>query len=406
MGDSLAWDKLKPWPGELVTPTPSSARAPKFGSDAVRERPSRVSRPLLPQARDIFKYLELADHNRWYTNRGCLVVLLEQRLAELIGQESWTVMTTASGTAALEAAILATVGCADADRPLALMPSYTFTATAVAAERCGYKPYFIDIDPENWVVDLEVIALHPRLKEVGVVVAVAPYGRLPDTNALKVLQARTGIQIVVDAAAAFEQVIDHPECISHAIPLTVSFHATKTFSTGEGGAVFWRDLPGQAKIAQSVNFGMLGSRESSAPGFNGRMSEYHAAVGLAMLDQLADRRQSYASVSNAFLRAAETRGLAAQVLVSPDVSSAYALFVAANHTDARRTQTALTAASVDWRQWYEEGLHTQSHFAGCEHDPLPVTSEVSPRVIGLPMAIDMASDEINDVLDVIAQACS
>ena len=366
-----------------------------------------VCNPLLPDATAVAEYIKLADAARRYTNRGPLVVALEKRLSELFGADENLVVATASGTAALEASILAVAGSATAQKPYALLPSYTFAATALAAERCGYTPYFLDVDPGTWALDPGKVARHARIAEAGVIIDVAPYGRMPDMGALESLRASAGVAVVVDAAAAFEQVQANPGCISATVPVCLSFHATKTFSTGEGGAVLWRNRPGLEAVVQAVNFGFMNSRECRSPGFNGKMSEYSAAVGLAMLDMLATRQSAYRAVSSAYRRlfSASKADAFGTLLVSPDVSSAYALVMAHDLDVARMLRARLDASESGWRRWYEGGLHAMAHFSDCPRDEMPVTADLGDRLLGLPTAPDIGVDEIAGVVHVLAPGC-
>ena len=115
-------------------------------------------RPKLPCVEKLIPYLREIDKNRWYSNRGMLVQALERRITTLLGTGCGV---TASGWAALKAAIFASAGASHAARPLALMPSYTFAATAAAAETCGYRPYFLDVDEEDWMISPQMLVDHP-----------------------------------------------------------------------------------------------------------------------------------------------------------------------------------------------------------------------------------------------------
>ncbi len=221
-----------------------------------------VCRPLLPGADAVAAYLRRVDAARHYTNRGPLVRQLESRLARALRIPDHAIRTASNGTSAIEIAVLASAGPARPDRPMALMPSYSFAATGLAVERLGYRVLFADIDPATWAMDLSAVAHHPRLAEVGVIVTVAPYGRAPDLAGAETLSRATGIPVVIDAAASFERLWERPGTVSSTVPLTVSFHATKTFSTGEGGAVIWDDPAGQDRVVQAANFGFNLSRRS------------------------------------------------------------------------------------------------------------------------------------------------
>lgn len=365
-----------------------------------------VFRPLLPPADAVAAYLRQADAARFYTNRGPLVRRLEQRLAAALGLPGHAVRTASSGTAAIEVAILAHAGPARADRPLALIPGYTFAATALAAERCGYVPHFVDVGPETWAVDPAALARHPLLARTGLILPVAPFGRMPDMADLARLSRDTGIPVVLDAAAGFEQVLDRPALVTAEVPMAISFHATKTFSTGEGGAILWLDAAGQDRAVQVANFGFRLSRECRIAGTNAKMSEYHAAVGLAMLDGFADRRADYARVAAAWRRLAAGFSLPGRLYTAPEVSSAYVLLWAEDETAFLALETACTAARIETRRWYEAGLQDQPHFAHLGRDAMAGTRAVGRRLLGLPMACDLTEEAIATVLATLHRAAA
>ncbi|NDV02620.1 DegT/DnrJ/EryC1/StrS family aminotransferase [Pseudoroseicyclus tamaricis] len=362
----------------------------------------RVFRPRLPPATEVAAYLARADEDRHYTNRGTLVLELEARLARLFGVNRHGVRTASSGTAALEVAILAHAGRAE-ERRLALMPSFTFAATAIAAERCGYIPHFVDISPETWALDPDALLHHPRIEEAGLILSVAPFGRLPDVAALERLQAAARVPVVLDAAAGFGALADGRAQVSGAVPICLSCHATKGFSTGEGGAVLWDNAPGQARVEQAANFGFLGSRQAQMAGTNAKLSKYHAAVGLAMLDGRTERQRANAAVTAAYREAAGAAELPGCLHLAPDISPAYALFEAPSPAVAARLQARLTGALVETRAWYEAGLAVQPWFQRYGADRLPVTDSLAPRLFGLPIAHDLPEEKIGLVLDLIAE---
>jgi len=358
-----------------------------------------VCRPLLPPAPAVAAYIARADAARFYSNRGPLVVALEQRLSRAFGQPGDAVRLTSSGTSAIEAAILASAGPATPDRPLALMPSYTFAATALAAERCGYRVRLLDADPVSWGLDP---AAARNIPGAGLVIPVGPYGRMPDLRAWEVFQADSGIAVVADAAAATEALMDDPDHVSASVPVALSFHATKSFSTAEGGAVVWADAAGLGRVAQVSNFGFHYSRECRLAGLNAKLSEYHAAVGLAMLDGFAARRADWARAIAAWQAVAP--GLPGRLHSAPDLASVYVIWEAPDAAAMDAAETALTAARIETRRWYMDGLHRQRHFAGCAAGPLPVTETLGARLLGLPMAHDLAPDDVARCAEVLQKA--
>ena len=357
-------------------------------------QPLAVYRALLPRTARLLPYLERMDANRWYTNRGELVQLLEKRLGERIGTP---LMTASNGTAAIEATVLATAGRATAERPLALMPAYTFVATAAAVEACGYRPYLLDVDPQTWALKAADLTGHAALDRAGVVVPVAPYGRAIDQREWQAFQARTNIPVVIDAAAAFEALLAAPQCTG-TIPVTLSFQSTKAFSSGEGGAVVWSDTEGLLRVARSLNFGFLYKRESTSAGLNGKMSEYHAAVGLAALDGWDETRQLNQTVAMAYRASATASGIGDRLFVAPDVASNYALLDADSPSAATALVAALAKDGIESRLWYGRGLHREPYWVDAERDELPVTDRLAPSLVGLPIACDLSRGEVDRVV--------
>lgn len=374
----------------------------------MRASVAQIQYPMLPPAAALAPYLAQIDGNRWYSNRGPLLWQLEDRLHRLFGAAEHAVILMASGTAALEAAIIAHAGPGGPHRPLALMPSYTFAATAQAAIRCGYVPYFVDVDPGTWMLDPQVVAGHPALDRAGLIVPVAAFGRAPDMAGWERAQAQTATPVVVDAAASFEAFeaagsgvesgAGSGGLISATVPAVLSLHATKVFSTAEGGALMVRDETTLRRAGQATNFGLNDARVCEMDGFNGKLSEYHAAVGLAQLDHWTARKAQVARIAGLYRDGARGADLPGQLHVAPGIAGAYALFQTDDPAPADRAGARLASAGIGHRRWYGRGLHREPVFAGCERDPLPVTERLGGGTIGLPAALDLTGAEIRGIL--------
>lgn len=363
-----------------------------------------IYRPKLPGVEKLIPYLREIDKNRWYSNRGALVQALERRVAAMLGV-GCGVVVTASGWAALNAAIIAAAGRATSERPLALMPSYTFAATAAAAESCGYKPYFIDINEEDWMISPQTLLEHEALSRAGVVIPVAAYGQGVAQAEWRSFREATAVPVVIDAAAAFEAIMNDTSGLIGAVPAVVSFQATKTLSTGEGGAVIWNDADGLLAVAGAINFGFLGTRESKSPSLNGKMSEFHAAVGHASLDEWDATLVAWRTTCAAYSGFAETAGLADQLILPPTIASCYALFRANSKAEADNVTKALAEDGIEHRYWYGHGLHTHQHFATAPRDPLARTAHIAYRLVALPTAIDLPHKAMKRIIAAISKGC-
>ena len=266
-------------------------------------------RPRLPSAEQLLPYLRRIDATRVYTSWGPLALELEERLCRRFSLPPGGVVSAGSGTSALTAAILTAAGRATAERRLAIVPAFTFVATAAAAEACGYTLRIVDVDPATWQLDPERVAALSDLDEAGVVIPVAPFGRPVPQTAWLEFRERTGIPVVIDGAATFEAAASRARSILGELPVAMSFHATKAFATGEGGCVASTETGVVEQIGQALNFGFSGSRDSATPSLNGKLSEYHAAVGLAELEGWNAKRAQHEGVVALYVEAFASVGI-------------------------------------------------------------------------------------------------
>jgi dTDP-4-amino-4,6-dideoxygalactose transaminase len=361
-----------------------------------------VCRPLLAGYDRLAPWLQQIDQTRSYTNNGPLHDRLAHGLARHFGLSEAQVCLSSSGTAALVGAIFAHAGPAGPQRPLCLCPDFTFVATAVAARSCGYTPLLADCDPETWALTPAIAEAMPDFDRVGLVVVVAPMGRMVDLVAWQAFSDRTGRPVVVDAAACFDT-LSGAAVAATRLPVVLSLHATKTYSTGEGGLVLCGDPGLVHRTAVALNFGFDGTRESRMPAINGKLSEYHAAIGLAELDGWPHKRAGFVAVARHYAAAAEAAGLAGRIVVDAGHAVPYAHLLAPSAQAAQAVAAALRAEGIDTRFWYGRGIHAQQAFAGCPRGSLDTTADVSGRLLGLPCYVDLDAATIAEVVGGIAR---
>jgi dTDP-4-amino-4,6-dideoxygalactose transaminase len=354
-----------------------------------------VCRPLLPGAAALSPFLARIDATRRYSNHGALVLELQRRLSACLGDSN--VALSASGTAAIVGAVLAVAGRATPARPLCLLPAFTFIGSVSAVEQCGYEPHFVDVGADDWLLDPAALRAHPQLARAGLVLVVAPYGREVEQDPWERFAAATGVPVVIDGAAMIEAALATQERCVGQVPVALSFHATKAFATGEGGAVVCRNETVWRRAMQALNFGYDGDRRVTGPAINGKMSEFHAAVGLAELDGFSRKRRGFQEAAQVL----RDFGLGNELLTAPEIASNYALHRAATPEAAARLRRALTAEGIGWRQWYGDGAHRHPHTSGYGRDPLPVTERLAATLTGLPMSPDLTAAEAREVAAVL-----
>lgn len=224
------------------------------------------------------------------------------------------------------------------------------------------------------------------LPRAGLVLAVSAYGRSVLQSPWERFRDDYGMPVVIDGAAMIEAAMISPESCIGSIPVALSFHATKSFATGEGGAVV-TDHPATWKAAlQVMNFGFDMDRLSKQPSINAKMSEYHAAVGLAELDSWDSKSAGYQRGAD-YLR--QIKGLSGSLVTRPEIASCYAIHVAATPETGREMRRRLSDAGIGWRQWYGSGAHAHPYTSRFGRDELPVTERLAETLTGLPMSPDL-----------------
>jgi dTDP-4-amino-4,6-dideoxygalactose transaminase len=365
-----------------------------------------VLRPRLPQARDLLPYLERIDESRTYSNWGPLVRELSERLAVKLSAPHGGVVCANSGMSALVGAILATAGRATRQRPLAIVPDYTFTASALAAQMCGYELVLASCGENNWTfIPDDLNAQQSKLDQVGLVMPVAPFGRLVAQDPWLRFQQRTGIPVVIDGAGCFDVLLTEGQSGLGLLPVVLSFHATKCFGTGEGGCVVTSDAELGENVLRCLNFGFLESRNTAMPGTNGKMSEYAAAVGLAELDGWDRKHEEFLKVFLTYRQCIRAAGVPNRLWGPPDVSCAYVILECANVRQAADVVAALSADRIDTRLWYGTGLHAHDAFRNQQRLNLHGLRGLDPHLlVGLPTAVDLTRHDIERVCVAIARA--
>ena len=170
---------------------------------------------------------------------------------------------------------------------------YSFVATSHSLLWNGINPVFVDIDPVTLNLDPDKIeaAITPHTTAI---LPVHCYGHPCDVVRIQKIADTYGLKVIYDAAHAFGVQLDSGSLLNYGDLSVLSFHATKVFNTFEGGAIVCPDAKTKVRIDQLKNFGHVGEVTVVAPGINGKMSEFNAALGLLQLkyiDQALTRRK-------------------------------------------------------------------------------------------------------------------
>jgi dTDP-4-amino-4,6-dideoxygalactose transaminase len=350
-----------------------------------------IMRPKLPSADRISPYLRSIDETRIYSNFGPLTLSLEDRLSSHFGFTVGSVATVTNATIGLTLALQA-----QGARPgtLCAMPAWTFVGSAHAVMLAGLTPYFIDVDPVTWALAPEAIddALAGIQGRVGAVMPVFPFGQPIDVAAWDLYGARTGLPVVIDGAAAFDALKPGRT------PAVVSLHATKVLGVSEGGFVISEDAKLVRDVRTRSNFGFAGTREATVPSVNAKLSEYHAAVGHAALDEWYEARAEWMVAAGLYRQAfAESN----QIRLQPGFGDSWVTSTCILRLDyaAVRAEHALAAAQIETRRWWGLGAHAHQATMSLPRGALPATQTLAETTIAVPFSRDLGSAVVDRVVD-------
>lgn len=261
-----------------------ASRAASFDQIASAYRfsePVYVTRPSMPALDEYTEYLRGIWERRWLTNDGVLHRELERRLCAYLGVEHLSLFC--NGTIAL----LVALNALRINSGEVITTPFTFPATAHVLYWNGLRPVFCDIDEATFNIDPNHIErlIGPDTKAI---LAVHVYGTPCAVDALQAIADRHGLHLIYDAAHAFGVQYQGRSIMQYGDLSMLSFHATKLFSTIEGGALVSRTAAQQNRINFLKNFGIAGEEEVIGPGINGKMDEFQAAFGLLHLRMVDD----------------------------------------------------------------------------------------------------------------------
>lgn len=360
-------------------------------SSAEEPAPAAVDRERVAWVRPVFEADDalLADIRETLvsghvTNNGLHLRDFERQVAAYLGVEDCVAVS--SGSTAL---LLAThaLGLAGAK---VVLPSFTFIATLNAVVHNGMTPVFCDIEPDTWTLSpthlSRLLAADPAIR---LVIPVNVFGVPPDLRAIRGVLDGTDAVLMLDDAHGLGTEREGCRCGPEPAVRAYSFHATKTLPAVEGGAVVASDPHLLAEVRRLRNHGVASDPLATMPGYNAKMSELHAAVGLRSLRGLAAalaRRRQYAERLRRTL--IQDCGSTFTVQGIPDsVRSNFqnlgVLCRRRGRADASAVQAALDRRGIETRRYFWPPLHQLPAYSG--RFSLPVTDEVGAAILCLPL---------------------
>jgi dTDP-4-amino-4,6-dideoxygalactose transaminase len=330
------------------------------------------------------------------TNNGAAVRELEARLADYLGVEY--LVLTSSGTLALQIAYRALELKGEV-----ITSPFSWVTTVSSLLWVGLRPRFVDIDARTFNINAARIsaAVTPASSAV---LAVHTFGNPADVHAIEAVSRRHGLRTIYDAAHAFGTTYSGRNVVSYGDASILSLHATKLFHTVEGGAVILKERAAYERAKIAVNNGIGGNGEVQGLGINGRLSELHAIMGLALLEDIdgviRDRRLA-AEYLRAFLRTSSSVQLQ-QLNTSGSTNHGYMPLVFLDREARDRAIFALTKAGFIPRTYFDTALNRLPFMLDVV--AMPVTESLTERILCLPLRIGISTAELDVMGRIIAAA--
>jgi dTDP-4-amino-4,6-dideoxygalactose transaminase len=284
---------------------------------AARE-PVYVTQPFLPPLEEFQEYLKDIWATKWITNNGKYHQELEKALCDYLGVKYISLFS--NGTLALVTALQALRITGEV-----ITTPFSFVATTHALWWNNIKPVFADIEPYTFNLDPERIESLITPKTTAIL-PVHVYGNPCNVEKIKEIADIYGLKVIYDACHTFGVTINSQSVLNFGDLSVLSFHATKVYTTFEGGAIVCHDEATKKRIDFLKNFGFAGETTVVAPGINAKMNEFQAALGLLQLkyvDQNIGKRKKIAQSYRDLLR--DVPGVACLQDI-PDVRHCYQYF--------------------------------------------------------------------------------
>jgi dTDP-4-amino-4,6-dideoxygalactose transaminase len=356
------------------------------------DTPLYVTQPALPPLEEFIPYLEQIWDARLLTNGGPFHARFEAALAEYLDVDHLALF--ANGTLALITALQALRITGEV-----ITTPYSFVATAHALLWNGIKPVFVDIDPVTLNLDPARIeaAITPQTTAI---LPVHVYGHPCDLDAIQHIADTYNLKVIYDAAHAFGVRTPAGSLVDRGDLSVLSFHATKVFNTFEGGAIVCPDAKTKQRIDRLKNFGFVDEVTVVAPGINGKMSEFNAALGLLQLQHIDAALARRAGIDRVYREALrDIPGLRGHPDTPPDGSN-HAYFPIMVEPEYPLSRDALYARLKD------HGIHARRYFyplisdfpmyrglPSAQRDRLPNAARAADRVLCLPIYPDLSAED-------------
>jgi dTDP-4-amino-4,6-dideoxygalactose transaminase len=354
-----------------------------------------VTKTFFPPIAEYQAQVQRIWDNQWLTNRGALLVELEEKLTTHLALQQSKIIVMNNGTIPIQIAlkILAKGG-----EVITTPFSYVATTAAIVWENC--TPVFVDIHPDFLTIDETKIEA-AITEKTTCILATHVFGNPCNIDAIEAIAKKHNLKVIYDAAHCFGVTYKGKSIFEYGDISTCSFHATKLFHTGEGGGLFTKDADLFHQCFYSHNFGHNGPLDFHGIGINGKISELQAAMGLSVLpymDSIVAARKTVVDLYAAQLDF--TKVTALKIRANTSWNYSYYPIVIESEAQLLEVQKALNAEQIFPRRYFYPSLNTLPYV---DVALMTVSEHIAARILCLPLYADLAEDEVLIILNIINQ---
>ncbi|MDC0204494.1 DegT/DnrJ/EryC1/StrS family aminotransferase [Flavobacteriales bacterium] len=350
-----------------------------------------VTKTYLPNKEKYKKYIDQIYANGWVTNNGPMVKLLEQRLAEYLGVKN--IVLVSNGTIALEVAyrVLGVKGDV-------ITTPFSFVATTSSLVTNALNPIFADIDSHTLNIDSKNIE-NIITKTTSAIVPVHVFGNACEVEKIDAIAKKNNLKVIYDAAHAFNVKYKGRSVLSYGDISTLSFHATKTFHSIEGGALIINDDSLVKKARYLINFGIKNKEEIPELGTNAKMNEFEAAMGLCMLDDIQHLHKKRKIIYESYKK--ELEGIVRFQEQNEDSTQNYSYFpiLLESEEQLKTIEESLNDNEIFPRRYFYPSLDTLEYINPkqfCE-----ISRDISKRILCLPIYAELNTSSVLRICNII-----
>jgi len=352
-----------------------------------------VTKSFLPPLEEYTAQVQRAYNNGWLTNRGALVLELEDELTAYLQLEQAKILLMNNGTIPLQIALKC---LAQGGEVITTPFSYVATTSAIVWEGC--TPVFVDIHPEYLTID-ETKIEQAITEKTTCILATHVFGNPCNIEEIERIANKHCLKVIYDGAHAFGVNYKGKSIFEYGDVTTCSFHATKLFHTGEGGAIVCKDPSLFHQLYYSHNFGHDGPLAFHGLGINGKMSELQAAMGLAVLpymQEILKERSRVITCYNENLKMDRFSRL--KIKKETHWNSAYYPVLFESESQLLEIEKSLQNIEVFPRRYFYPSLTKLPYIP---QRSCVIASDVSSRILCLPLFYGLSENEVKRIASII-----